>query len=117
MIKYLWIAVVVLVVALAGSLYGLKATRATLAGTTLALESSQAALASSQELTKRIQAQVGKEKARADANRQELRNALKNNREWADARTPADVAGSLCKPPAHCLPGNAAGSDSPGRVR
>lgn len=105
MTQYLWIAVAVLVVALAGSLYGLKATRANLANTTLALESSQLALASSQELTKRIQAQVVKEKTRADANRQELRNALKNNREWADARTPADVAGSLCKPPAQCAQG------------
>lgn len=105
MTKYLCVAVAVLVVALAGALYGLKATRDTLANTTIALESSQAALASSQALTARIQAQVGREKTRADANRQELRNALKNNREWSDARTPGAVADSLCKPPAVCSPG------------
>jgi len=105
MTKYLFIAIAVLVVALAGSLYGLKATRATLASTTLALESSQAALTSSQALTARIQTQVSQEKTRADANRQELRNALKENREWADRSVPPAVSGSLCKPPAQCSPG------------
>lgn len=102
--KYLIGAVVVLIVALAGALYGLKATRDTLAGTTIALESSQAALISQRALTVTIQARVQAEKTRADANRQELRNALKENAEWAAGRVPAAVARSLCKPPARCVP-------------
>lgn len=100
--RYVIALAVVLAVALAGSLYGLKATRDTLAGTTIALESAQAALAQQQQLTARIQTLAAKEKGRADANRQELRNALKKNAEWAARAVPADVAGVLCKPPAVC---------------
>ncbi|WYW03438.1 Rz-like spanin [Pseudomonas phage vB_PpuP-Konnatiik] len=102
--KYLIAAIALLLVLLAGSLYGLKATRETLAGTRVALESSQAALVVQQALTARIQTSVAKEKARADANRMELRNALKNNAAWSAAPVPPDVVGSLCKPPAQCSP-------------
>lgn len=106
MMKYLIAAIVALGVALAGSLYGLKAAHEQLGGMTVALESAQAALRSQVELTGRIQTQVQREKTRADANRLELRNALKNNAEWAARPVPADVSGSLCKPPAVC-PANA----------
>lgn len=108
MTKYLIIAVAVLVALLGGSLYGLKATRDTLALTNLQLDSYKAALVASQALTARVQTLVVKEKTRADANRLELRNALKNNADWAARPVPADVAGSLCKPPAKCASGTPA---------
>lgn len=108
MTKYLIAAIVALAVALAGALYGLKAAHEELGGMSVALESAQAALTSQKALTDRIQTQVQREKARADANRMELRNALKNNAEWAARPVPTDVAGSLCKPPAVC-PANGAG--------
>jgi len=105
MTKYLIAALAVLGLALAGSLYALKLSRAEVTYTTVALESSQAALASQKALTAKIQARVVAEKTRADANRQELRNALKKNAEWAASAVPPDVAGVLCKPPALCSPG------------
>ena len=102
--KYLIAAVVALVVALSGALYGAKVLYDSRAGMAIALESAQAALSSQKALTERIQTQVQREKTRADANRTELRNALKENAEWASGRTPPAVADSLCKPPARCSP-------------
>ncbi len=110
MTKYLWTAITCLILALGASLYGLKVAHEELGGMTVALESAQAALTSQKALTDRIQTQVQREKTRADANRLELRNALKNNAEWAARPVPADVSGSLCKPPAMC-------SQQPAQVR
>jgi len=104
MLKYVSIAAGVLLLCLLAALYGLKLSRETVASMSIQVEELSQRLEASQRLTARVQTQVAKEKLRADANRQELRNALKENREWADRPVPPAVADSLCKPPARCSP-------------
>lgn len=104
MTKYLVGAIGVLLVALAAALWGLSLSRETVASMSVQVGELSSRLEAQQALTARVQTQVTKEKARADANRLELRNALKENREWADARVPDSIRDSLCKPPARCAP-------------
>lgn len=107
MTKYLVGAIGVLLVALAAALWGLSLSRETAASMSVQVGELSARLEAQQALTARVQTQVAKEKARADANRLELRNALKENRGWADAPVPPAVVDSLCKPPAKCAGGPA----------
>ncbi|WYW04309.1 Rz-like spanin [Pseudomonas phage vB_PpuP-Kurepalu-1] len=104
MTKYLVSAIGVLLVALLAALYGLSLSRETVASMSVQVTELSQRLEASQRLTADIQKQVAKETARANANRQELRNALKANQAWADAPVPPAVRDSLCKPPAKCSP-------------
>lgn len=104
MTKYLVATIAALVVALGVALWGLSLSRETVASMSVQVGELSSRLEAQQALTARVQAQVSKEKARADANRLELRNALKENREWADRPVPPAVRDSLCKPPARCAP-------------
>lgn len=103
-VKNVYIVIVALVLALCGSLYALSLSRETVASMGVQVSDLSNRLEAQQRLTADIQVQVQAETARANANRMELRNALKENREWAAGRTPAAVADSLCKPPARCSP-------------
>lgn len=102
--KYLIAAILVLMTALAGALYGLKAQHTTLTNMKVSLDGEKSLRIEAEARTARIQVQVGAEKARADANRSLLRNALKENAEWARGAVPASVADSLCHKPAVCSP-------------
>lgn len=102
MTKYLVGAIGVLLLALGVALWGLSLSRETVASMSVQVGELSRRLEAQQALTARVQTQVAKEKARADANRLELRNALKENRGWADAPVPPAVVDSLCKPPAKC---------------
>lgn len=104
MTKYLWAAIVALSLGCAGALYALSLSRETVASMSVQVEELSQRLEASQRRTATIQKQVAKETARANANRQELRNALKANQAWADAPVPPAVRDSLCKPPAKCSP-------------
>jgi hypothetical protein len=100
--KYLGIAVAVLLLALCGSLYGLKVMSESRAAMVVSLHAAKQAQSEAEAKTSRIQVQVQREKARADANRSLLRNALKQNEEWARAPVPPAVADSLCRDGAVC---------------
>lgn len=102
MTKYLVAAIAALLFALGVALWGLSLSRETVASMSVQVGELSSRLEAQQALTARVQTQVAKEKARADANRLELRNALKENREWADSPVPPAVVDSLCKPPASC---------------
>lgn len=102
--KYLGIAVAVLIVALSGALWAVSELRDSRAAMVVSLNDAIQAKSEAEAKTSRIQAQVQREKARADANRSLLRNALKNNAEWAARPVPPDVADSLCRKPAVCAP-------------
>lgn len=102
--KYLTIAVAVLILALGGSLWGLQLMSESRSAMVVSLNDAIAARSAAEAKTDRIQVQVQRETARADANRSLLRNALKKNDEWARAAVPVDVTDSLCRKPAVCSP-------------
>jgi len=102
--KYLGIAVAVLLLALCGSLWGIKAMSESRAAMVVSLNEAKQRQSEAEAKTSRIQVQVQYEKARADANRSLLRNALKENDAWARAAVPPAVADSLCRKPAVCSP-------------
>lgn len=104
MTKYLFGAIALLSLALCGALYGVKALHDDNTAIVVSLHEAKQAQSDAEAKTSRIQTQVQYEKARADANRSLLRNALKKNDEWARAPVPVDVADSLCQPPAKCSP-------------
>lgn len=102
--KYLWIAVVALGLALSGALWAVSELRDSRAAMVVSLNEAIQAKGAAEAKTSRIQAQVQHEKARADANRSLLRNALKENEAWASGAVPPAVADSLCRKPAVCAP-------------
>lgn len=104
MTKYLIIALAILTVALGGSLWYAKALHDSNAAMVVSLHEAKEAVAVAQARTAQIQVQVQRETARANANRSLLRNALKENDEWARGATPPAVADSLCRKPAVCSP-------------
>lgn len=107
MMKYI---IAVLGALLICALCGAKALYDSRAAVVVSLNEAIAARSAAEGLLGDVRTQVQREKARADANRSLLRNALKENAEWAAAATPPAVVDSLCQPPAKC-------SRSPGSVR
>lgn len=95
--KWLAGSLIVLSIVFCGVLYGANKQRLLLSATEVQLAESQAALLGAQERITLIQKSVAREAARADANKRLLRNALKENAEWAAGRVPKSVADSLCK--------------------
>jgi hypothetical protein len=95
--KWLGVAVVALVLILSAVLYGANEQRKRLGDTEVALAATTAQLLASKEQLVLVQKSVARESARADANKRLLRNALKENAEWAAGRVPKSVADSLCK--------------------
>ena len=77
--------------------YGAYEQYQTLSATRVQLTTTTAELLGAKERIVLIQKQVQAEMARADANKRLLRNALKENAEWAAGRVPKSVADSLCK--------------------
>lgn len=95
--KWLLIAVGVLVLVLSGVLYGAYEQHQVLSATRVQLTEATAQLLGAQERIVTIQKQVVAQTARADANKRLLRNALKENAEWAAGRVPESIRDSLCQ--------------------
>lgn len=108
MTKYLWAALAVLGLALAGSLYALRSTTMELGEATLQVGELSEQLAASQARLGAIQKQVAAATIKRQQAEKELRDVLKQNKEWADAPVPPAVVDSLCKR-ARCSPAGARG--------
>lgn len=100
--RYLACAVASLLILCAGTLWCLKMSQDKVASTEAQVSSLTAQLGASQALTARIQKQVTAANTKAAKAQQELRNALKENAEWAAGAVPPAVSGVLCQPPAKC---------------
>lgn len=106
--KYLWAAITVLGLALAGSLYALRSTTMELGEATLQVGELSSRLEATQARLGAIQKQVVTATKKRQEAEKELRDVLKQNKEWADGAVPPAVVDSLCKR-VRCSPAGARG--------
>lgn len=95
--KWLAGSLIVLALLFCAVSYGAYQQYQTLSATRVQLSETTASLLGAQERITLIQKQVAAQSARADANKRLLRNALKENAEWAAGRVPKSITDSLCK--------------------
>lgn len=95
-----WAALASLVLGLS---YGLYSTRETLSATRTKLVDQTARVEAAEAHLGQVQAAIRVANTRAQVAEKELRNVLKDHKEWADAPVPAPVADGLCQF-ARCAP-------------